>query len=278
MNTNPKISVLTPIYNTNPDYLKEMINSVLNQTYKDFEFIILNDSPDNMEIEQIVKSYNDERIKYYKNDRNIGISASRNKLITLAKGEYLAIFDHDDISVFNRLEKQCKYLDEHKTTGVVGCNYRTIYSKRVSDFPNKNSDIKKELVIMGLVVVHSGAMIRKSVLIDNNIQYEEEFSPCEDYMLWARLINKTIFHNLKDVLLLYRDSNDNTSNRESEKMSDCTERIRNFLYKEYPYYNSLQSINSCIYLLGIPIIKKQCRANSTKYLLFGRIPFLKVVR
>lgn len=278
MNKNPKISVLTPLYNTNPEYLKEMINSVLNQTFKDFEFILLNDSPDNNKIETIVKSYNDPRIKYFKNDKNMGISFSRNKLIDLAQGEYIAVFDHDDISLHSRLEKQADYLDKHPLTGVVSCNYKNIYSKRITNFPCENSEIKKELVIMGLVVVHSGAMIRKSVLTDNNIRYEEEFSPCEDYMLWAKLINKTCFHNIKEVLLLYRDSKDNTSNKQSEKMEDATERIRNFLYREYPYYNSLSSINSCIYLFGIPIIKKQSKGNRTKYLLFGKIPFLKEVK
>ena len=208
----------------------------------------------------------------------MGISASRNRLIDLASGEYLAIFDHDDISLHTRLEKQADYLDKHPSTGVVSCNYKTIYSKRITNFPVENINIKKELVIMGIVMVHSGAMIRKSVLIDNNLRYEEEFSPCEDYMLWARLINKTIFHNIKEVLLLYRDSRDNTSNKQSELMADCTDRIKNFLYKEYPYYKSLSSANSCIYLFGIPIIKKQCSGNRIKYLLFGKIPFLKEVK
>ncbi len=278
MNENPKISVLTPLYNTNPVHLKKMIESILNQTFKDFEFILLNDSPKNIEIDSIVKSYNDERIKYYKNDKNMGISASRNKLLNIAKGEYIAIFDHDDISLPLRLEKQAQYLDNHKSTGVVGCNYTTINSNKTTNFPCENSDIKKELVIMGLVIVHSGSMIRKSVLTENNLQWEEEYSPCEDYMLWARLINKTIFHNLKDVLLLYRDSQDNTTNKQSEKMADCTDKIKNFLYKEYPYYNSLCSKNSRIYLFGIPIIRKQCRGNTAKYYLFNRIPFLKTVK
>ncbi len=278
MNKNPKISVLTPIFNTNPEYLKQMIESILNQSFKDFEFILLNDSPENTEIEAIVKNYDDERIKYYKNEQNTGISASRNKLLHLAKGEYIAIFDHDDISMPLRLEKQAEYLDKHPQTGVVGCNYKTIYSNKTTNFPCNNSDIKKELVIMGLVIVHSGSMIRKSVLIENNIFWEKEYSPCEDYMLWARLIDKTVFHNLEEVLLLYRDSKNNTTNLQAEKMADCTERIKNFLHKEYPYYRNLCSKNSYIYLFGLPFIKKQCRGNTVKYFLFGIIPFLKEVK
>ena len=69
----PRVSVLTPIYNTNPSHLREMIESILNQTFTDFEFLILNDSPENKEIEKIVKSYKDKRIKYFKNDKNMDI-------------------------------------------------------------------------------------------------------------------------------------------------------------------------------------------------------------
>ncbi|MDO4423824.1 MAG: glycosyltransferase family A protein, partial [Pseudomonadota bacterium] len=97
----------------NHAHLRACIESILNQTYADFEFIILNDSPENTELGQIVKSYNDARIKYVCNDKNIGISASRNKLIDLARGKYLAIFDHDDISHPSRLERQVRFLDEN---------------------------------------------------------------------------------------------------------------------------------------------------------------------
>lgn len=89
---NPKVSALTPIYNTDPEYLREMIGSILNQTFSGSEFLILNDSPDNNEIEKIVLEYakKDKRIKYSKNDYNMGITPSRNKLLEMANGEYLA--------------------------------------------------------------------------------------------------------------------------------------------------------------------------------------------
>ena len=117
----PRVSVLTPIYNTTPAHLREMIESILSQTFTDFEFLILNDSPDNVEIEKIVLEYakNDNRIKYAKNEKNMGITPSRNKLVKMARGEYLAIFDHDDISVPQRLEKQVAYLDANPYVGVV---------------------------------------------------------------------------------------------------------------------------------------------------------------
>lgn len=102
----PKISVLTPLYNTEPDQLKEMIESVLAQSFSDFEFLLLNDSPDNAELESLVKGFSDPRIRFFSNEENLGISESRNKLLGLASGDYIAILDHDDICYPTRLEKK----------------------------------------------------------------------------------------------------------------------------------------------------------------------------
>ena len=118
----PKISVLTPMYNTRPDDLRAMIESILNQTYGDFEFLLLNDSPENHELEQIVKSFNDARIKYLVNEKNMGITKSRNKLIELARGEYLAVADHDDNSTPNRFELEVGFLDANPHIGAIGGN------------------------------------------------------------------------------------------------------------------------------------------------------------
>ncbi|MBR4927772.1 MAG: glycosyltransferase, partial [Alphaproteobacteria bacterium] len=105
-----KVSVLMPIYRTQESYLRTAIESILNQTYWDYEFLILDDCPED-DREDIVKSYNDPRIVYMRNDKNLGITRSRNKLIELAKGDYLATMDHDDISLPTRFEKQVVYLD-----------------------------------------------------------------------------------------------------------------------------------------------------------------------
>ena len=96
-----KASVLIPVYNGAP-FIKEAVESILNQSFTDFELILLNDaSPDNSE--EIIKTFKDARIRYYRNEKNLGISASRNKLMTLARGVYLVVLDVDDISLPNRL-------------------------------------------------------------------------------------------------------------------------------------------------------------------------------
>lgn len=106
-----KVSVLVPLYKTQESHLRAAIDSILNQTFGDFELLLLDDSPAGEDLAGIVHSYQDSRIRYVRNEINLGISASRNKLFDLAQGEYLAIMDHDDISLPQRLEKQVAYLD-----------------------------------------------------------------------------------------------------------------------------------------------------------------------
>lgn len=262
---NPKVSVLTPIYNTNPQYLREMIESILNQTFKDFEFLILNDSPDNKEIENIVKEYakKDKRVKYYKNEKNLGITPSRNKLLKMAKGEYIAVFDHDDISLPERLEKQVKFLDENKHIGVVS-SWVQIFgdSNNLSKSPERDFKIRACLTETSCVA-HTAAMIRKSILIDNNIEYEESYTPCEDYKLWARLMEVTCFYNIQEALVKYRCFKQNTSNRLKTNMSDVGKMIQWQIISKHP-------------LLHQTYKKHFHRGTVFKLRLFGFVPFLKI--
>ena len=272
----PTVSVLTPIYNTNHAHLRECIQSILNQTYTDFEFIILNDSPENQELEKLVLSYQDARIKYIKNDTNIGISQSRNKMIDLARGKYIAIFDHDDISHPTRLEKQVKLLDENPYIGVVGTWAHWFGAK---DFVRKNpehdTDIKIRLTDV-CAIMHTTAMIRKSVLIDNNIRYEEQYTPAEDYRLWGQLMAYTDFYNIQETLVEYRCDNENTSHRMQSRQAIAHESIKIQICNKYPMYRlaferSLRRVR--LRLFGkIPLIKIKNRWA----LLFDCIPIVKI--
>lgn len=223
----PKVSVLTPLYRPPEDYLREMMESVLHQTFSDFEFILLNDCPEDTATDEIVASYGDERIVYLKNETNLGIAASRNLLIEKAKGEYLAVVDHDDVSLETRLQKEVKFLDEHPNCGVVSSWYQKMYGKRnlVRKRPETNAEIVAAMS-EGCAVIHPAAMIRKSVLNQFHIRYEPEFSPAEDYALFARLIGKTEFYNLQEVLLLYRNFNGNTSHKKRQQMRENDAKIK----------------------------------------------------
>ena len=230
----PRVSVLTPVYNTNIEHLHQCIDSILNQTFTDFEFIILNDSPENTELESEILSYSDKRIKYYKNDKNIGISESRNRLLQLARGEYIAIFDHDDISIPDRLACQVEFLDTHPNIGVIGGWLQNFESNEGTFVTPENDKEIKIALTEDCFIAHTSSMIRKSVLTNNNIKYEPEYTPCEDYRLWARLMDITEFHNIQRVLVKYRWHENNTTTNMSKDMKNTHDIIRNQIIKSHP--------------------------------------------
>ena len=257
----PKVSVLMPVYKTKEAYLREAIESILNQSFTDFEFLILDDCPEDNR-ENIVKSYHDARIKYSKNEHNLGITPSRNKLIGMAKGEYLAVFDHDDISLPERLEKEVAYLDAHPEVGVVSCKIKNMMRGTYSECLENDHEIK--LALMSVCAIsHSAAMIRKSVLTKNNVRYEEEYSPAEDYALWARLLGVTKFHNLPEVLFHYRDHENNTTHHQAEKMKNAG----------FAVWSFVRAANPALYEEFLLKAKQTTRIN-----LFGIIPFLTTIR
>ena len=270
-----KVSVLMPVYKTPEKFLRKAIESILAQTFTDFEFLILDDCPAD-DREQVVKSYDDRRIKYAKNAQNMGISASRNKLIDMAQGEYLAIFDHDDISLPERLEKEVAYLDAHPKCGVVSCAKKNIRGEKITVYPENNAEITRQLFV-SCCVIHSASMVRKSVLEANNICYEEEYSPAEDYAMYCRLIGKTEFHNLPEVLFHYRNFAGNTTHLQKQKMDDKTIQIQNFVRREHPllWEKILPDVEqiSRVKFLGIKIMKIVRRGEITKGYLFGKLPF-----
>ena len=119
----PKVTVVMPVYNTNPEFLRQTIDSILNQSFRDFEFLIINDAS-TTNVKDVILSYNDKRIVYVENEQNLGISKTSNKALQLAKGQYIARQDHDDISEPDRLMKQVRILDENPEIGVCGCFFK----------------------------------------------------------------------------------------------------------------------------------------------------------
>lgn len=258
----PKISVLLPVYNTKEPYLREAVDSILVQTLADFELIIVNDASTDANVEKVVQTYTDPRIRYYRNAENTGISRTRNRLIELARGEYLAVMDHDDVSLPQRFEKEAAYLDAHPEVGVVSCHVELFQGKTGFErMPAEDAEIRLALVTV-CALVHPASMIRKSVLIETNIRYEDAFSPAEDYALWCRLIPHTKFHNVPEVLFRYRFHDLNTSSVQSERILRAGLAVRCFVKADYP----------ALYALFM-----ETRTHITKVKLFGFLPFLKIV-
>lgn len=218
-----KVSVLMPIYNTREEFLRPAIESILNQTFTDFEFLIIDDAS-TLPLEHIVKSYNDSRIKYYKNDTNLGISKTRNKLLDLAQGEYLAIMDHDDISLPERFEKQVKILDKNPKIGVVGSWHGFTNRDKVFKRPVTNKE-QKYGIFFECPLHHPATMIRKNVLTKYNIRYREDYFPAEDFKLWADLYDKTEFYNIPEVLFIYRNDYRNTTSNQEELLHNQVNKV-----------------------------------------------------
>ncbi|MDR3273928.1 MAG: glycosyltransferase [Puniceicoccales bacterium] len=274
----PKISVLMPVYNTDSQFLRETIGSVLNQTFRDFEFLIFNDGSSDGSVEETILTFNDGRIKYFANGNNLGIASSRNALIDLAQGEYLAIVDHDDVSLPERFEREVAYLDAHGDVGVVSSWIKILGKNKIVRDRIDDEDIKEDLLVK-FCVFHPAAMIRKSILMDNNIRYEGDFFPSEDYALWCRLMSKTKFHVIPEVLFEYREHRRRTSLKFRNKLRHMGYVIREFARRENPDIWAAVQAKMTRYTYVklfryIPFLKIVNRGNRTGAYLFNLIPLL----
>lgn len=207
--TVPIISVVMPVYN-GEEYLKDAIDSVLSQSFKNFEFIIVNDGSVD-KTEEIILSYKDERIIYLKNIVNLKIVLTLNKGIANAKGKYIARMDADDVSYPDRFEKQLNFMENNPQVGVCGTWVNTFGKNRVDhiyQYPVSSEDIKITLMFCS-PFAHPSILMRKC-LFDSYI-YDEAFKKAEDYHLWCKIKNATCFGNIPEVLLDYRIHEDQTS-------------------------------------------------------------------
>ena len=201
--TPPTLSVLIPTYNGGR-YVFEAIQSILNQTYQDFELLIIDDgSTDNTS--KIIQSFNDPRIRWFRNEKNEGLIATLNRGLELAQGQLIARMDSDDLSLPDRFEKQIHYLNEHPDVSVVGGAYETIEENvRIVRHPTDPEQVRQELLFTGCVIAHPTVMFRKKVLEDLGFTYDKNYPHAEDYALWAKLSQQVKLANLPDVLLRYR--------------------------------------------------------------------------
>jgi len=281
-----RVSVLTPIYKTDPEMLRAAIRSVLGQKFRDFEFLLLDDCPEDPR-EGVVREFDDPRIVYLKNDANLGITPSRNRLIGLAKGEYLAVFDHDDVCVPDRLAKEVAYLDAHPECGVVSgwtkeiveSSNRRIVESKVAKYPETDAEIKSGM-LGWCTLVHSGSMIRKSVLAAAGLGYEERYSPCEDYALFVKLMAHTSFYNLQEPMIEYRLHANNATKTQSPKMIVADSLVRRWAERNLPdlydeYLLRSRQIRR-VRVLGLLIVEIVSDFRLTKVNLFGFIPFITI--
>ncbi len=199
----PKVTVVMAVYN-GEKCLREAIDSILNQTFKDFEFLIINDGSTD-KTPEIIAGYNDQRI-VIANQKNIDLTKSLNKAIKLSRGEYIARMDADDISLPRRLELEVAFLDNHEDVGLVGTMYYHIdkNDKILSVIPVPIEDeMIQEKLLKGNCFAHSSIMVRTEVLKKVGY-YREEFKLAQDYDLFLRIAECCKVRNLEEALHQWR--------------------------------------------------------------------------
>lgn len=224
------VSVVMTVYNTKDEYLRSAIDSILAQTYKDFEFIIINDGSTN-NAEEVILSYSDERIKYYKQE-NKGISSARNWGTKLAQGRYIAVMDSDDIALPERLEKEVEFLEKNQDYSLVGSWFEVFPRKSIG----KMLETPKILDFFHKCwIMHSSVMFRKSDFEKYNLYYDESLNCAIDYDLWCRAVKYLKFYNIQEVLVRYRVEGQGIATKRRD------ERIRNTIRIQQKILDALTS-------------------------------------
>ena len=263
----PRVSVLMPTYN-GEKFLEATINSILKQTYHDFELIIWNDASTDTS-ENIIKNFDDKRIRYYKSDNNTGISESRNQLMHLAKGEYWAIIDHDDIAHPQRLEKEVSFLDAHSDISAVGTAIRLFCKNpnagKFKNFIRNLGWIWKQPVyptvhdaLKGCPLMHPSAMLRGKDFKNHNLFYKQDYTPAEDYKLWSdALMFGLKLANIQEVLLYYNVHGENCSIRRKTQMRQADHKVKNDI-------KQFLNIKACFHYPYLLVILQKLRLSLKK--------------
>lgn len=204
-----RVSVVVPCFNEEADVLEQSLSSLMQQTFKDFECIVIDESDDSKIAETCRELCGkDPRFKYFHPEVRLGLAASLNYGFELARGDYIARFDSDDICDPKRLEKQVAFLNENSEIGIVGSSMRIIdlsgnvLATRV--YPSEHQKIEQQFVYAN-AIAHPTVMLRKDIISREQGPYRTDFRFSEDLELWLRLLKKGVrFANLLDVLVSYR--------------------------------------------------------------------------
>lgn len=230
-----RVSVLMCVYNTQPEYLAESMESILCQSFKDFEFIIMNDGSTNQKSLDVMYSYKDSRIKIYDNPSNIGLTKSLNRGLQHCNGKYIARMDADDISEPDRLKEQLLYA-EHTGASVSGALCEAFPGHQQRYFFTENR--AKQMVRMAFGnagIVHSTAFLRHDTMACHNIKYNESYKRAQDYGLWCEYLSKGFpLYCCPKKLVRWRISDSQISSRYRKEQRMYARKIRHdFIGKNF---------------------------------------------
>lgn len=221
------VSVIMPAYNAEK-FIGESIESILNQTFKDFEFIILDDCSADKTWE-IIQEYakKDERIVAVKNEKNLNIALNRNKGVEMSKGEYVVWQDADDISKPERIEKLVNYMESHPEVGICGSNFEGFYGDvtlGVREFISED-DVLRSNIFKFSPVSQGTAIIRKECFNTVGV-YNPDYPVAEDLEFSFRVGEKYKFSNIPEVLLMYREHPNSTTHKKIKKLVQASFNVR----------------------------------------------------
>ena len=210
------LSVIMATYNENPIFLTACINSILNQTFRNFEFIVVVEPQEkNMEFLSGVESA-DKRVKVLKNETRLGVAGSRNRAIEESSGDYIAIIDGDDYCAPDRFEKQLSFLANNPDISVVGSNmYLIDESGNITGerkYPELHEDIKRRFLLT-MAIANPSVILRRKDIAEAGL-FENKFYKAEDFELWLRFLayNKKMY-NLQENLVYYRTQDNSNKKR-----------------------------------------------------------------
>jgi len=239
-NLTPLVTVLMTAFNTEK-YISEAIESVLNQTFQDFELLIVDDGSTDNTYERILE-FSDPRIRVIKNEQNEGLRTSANIGLSQSRGKYIARLDSDDISLPARLEKQVALMEANLDIGLCGTYARKFGTQRGKMRPSSISDeeIRASLLFENCFI-HSSVIIRRSVLLLHNILYRLEL--VEDYDLYCQLSWVSTLCNIPEILVLHRKHKAQITNIGCSEIQEFTKKV----IKTHLSSVFLESLNSNVF-------------------------------
>ena len=260
----PLVSVLLATYKTEAVYLRTCIDSILSQTYANFELLILDDCPEDIAVEAEVAQYKDARIHYRKNKQNKGIAETRNALMEWARGDYFAVIDHDDIMVPERLERQVIYMELNRTVGICGggYNYFGSWKKRKTVRHAMHSEEIKAGLFFKCTMHHPSIMIRADVIREKAIAYNADYISANDRHLYLDLMPFVEFHNLPQVLMRYRIHAAMTSKTKQAQIQAEQANLRNEMLAKIGVHLSEEETQ----LLNNFVLRGRCRIRDRRVL------------
>ena len=231
--TNPRVSILMPVYNVAP-FLREAMDSILTQTFQDFELIVLDDcSPDNSA--EILDTYTDERIVRYRGEKNMGLSNVLNVGMAIARGEFIARMDSDDISTPERLATQVAYLDAHPEVDLCSCGMELFAAKQETWVRETNVEDVKITALFHSPILHASSMWRRASFERVGLRFLQEMVPAEDYDMWTRAMAAGLrLVNIPEVMYLYRIHPSQATTQTDKTARKDREVKSNYLRMLYP--------------------------------------------